>query len=254
MDRLRREIVPLHLEKARDNQRYSKAFRFFEVGRVYRKPREGLHEPGLPEERSRLAGVFSFEEKRPENFHEARNTVLSLLEWLRLAGVEALPAAADKAMEPWAHPAVHARICVAGRDCGHVYRVHPEVEVRLELKGDVIAFDVDFDGAFESPRRPVDYHPPCRYPLVPFDVAIEAGVRITSREVLDVIRKAGGDLLRSVEAFDVFQSEKLGAGKKSMAFHLVFGSDERTLEGDEIKKLEDRVTEALRAAGYPLRA
>jgi phenylalanyl-tRNA synthetase beta chain len=254
MDRLRREIVPLHLEKARDNQRYSKRFGFFEVGRVYRKARERLREPGLPEERSRLAGLWSFEEKRPQGFHEARNTLLSLLERLRLARVEALPPVPGQPLEPWAHPAVFARILAGGEERGRVYRVHPEVEARLELKGDVIAFDIDFDAAFESPRRPIEYRPPCRYPLVPFDVAVEADARTTAREVIDVIRKAGGDLLRSVGVFDVFESEKLGAGRKSMAFHLVFGSDERTLEGDEIKRLEERVMEALRAAGYPLRA
>ena len=251
MDRMRREITPVHLEKARENQRYRRRFGFFEMGRTYRKPKEALRSLELPDERTRCAGVLSFEEKRPENFFEARNIVLGLLQDLRIASPGAAPCAGTP--PPWAHPAVCAVVLASGTERGWVYRVHPEFESRLELRGDVIAFDLDFDALLESPRRPIEYRPPSRYPVVPFDVAVVVPERTTSKEVLDLLRAAGGELLVSVEVFDVFRSTALGEGKKSMAFHLIFGSRERTLEGGEITALETRVMDALRARGYTLR-
>ena len=56
LDRMRREIIPIHLEKTRENQRYFNRFGFFEIGRVYRKDPERLREPELPAETSRVAG------------------------------------------------------------------------------------------------------------------------------------------------------------------------------------------------------
>ncbi len=252
MDRLRREIVPIHLEKAKENQRYLKEFGFFELGRVFRKPKGKLHSPDLPEERNRLAGILSFEKTRAENFYEVRHAVLALLDRLHVGDVSF--AALDKGtLEPWAHPAVFARVLASGKEWGRIYRVHPAVEARLGLVGDVLAFDLDFDAIFEGGRRKVEYQPPLKYPTVPFDVAVLAPERVPVSEIRKVIEKAAGKPLLSLEVFDVFQGEQFGAGTKSVAFHIVFGSAERTLGTEERTQIEERVMEALKAAGYPLR-
>ena len=45
----------------------------------------------------------------------------------------------------------------------------------------------------------------------------------------DAIASAGGELLRSVELFDVFEGSSVGAGRRSLAFTLEFRADDRTL-------------------------
>jgi phenylalanyl-tRNA synthetase beta chain len=251
MDRLRREIVPIHLEKARDNQKNLERFGFFEIGRVYRKSKERLKEPELPDEGTRIAGILSFEEKRESNFYQLRHTVLTLLEWLRIASVSL--ADAESPPEAWAHPAVFARVLAGEKECGRFYRVHPAVEARLELAGDVLAFDLDLDALFESPRREVSYSPASRYPGVPFDVTVVASERVPVGDIRQVIRVAAGELLVSAVVSSIYRSDQLGTGKKSVAFQLVFGSKERTLSGEERSAVEEGVMEALKQAGYPLR-
>jgi len=251
MDRLRREIVPIHLEKARDNQKYLERFGFFEIGRVYRKSRDRLKEPELPDEGTRIAGILSFEEQRESNFYELRHTVVALLERLRIAGVSL--AAAESPPEPWAHPAVFVRVLAGDKECGRFYRVHPAVEARLELTGDVLAFDLDLDALFASPRREVTYSPPSRYPGVPFDVTVVASERVPVGDIRRVIHAAAGELLVSAEVSSIFRGEQVGPGKKSVAFQLVFGSREHTLSGEERSAVEEGVMQALKQAGYPLR-
>ena len=40
----------------------------------------------------------------------------------------------------------------------------------------------------------------------------------------------------SVELFDVFAGKSIGEGKKSLAYSLIFRSDERTLSDDDIER------------------
>src|SRR4030095_9699652 len=124
---------------------------------------------------------------------------------------------------------------------------------KLELEGDVLAFDLDLDSLFEAPRRKVEYEPPLRFPLVPFDVAVVADERVPVKAILAVIERAAGNLLRGLEVFDVFHGGQVGQGKKSVAVHILLGSPERTLSGEERTAVEQKVMEALKAAGYPLR-
>ncbi len=251
LDHMRREIVPIHLEKAKENQRYGLDFGFFELGRVYRKEADELTEPGLPDERSRLAGIVSFPEKKNGNFYGVRRVLLDLLARLGLAPVDLLPLG-DAELVRWIHPTVSGRFVQKEREFGRVFRVHPVLQRELKLKGEIVAFDLDFDALFsDGDRRTVDYHPPLRYPTVPFDVAVVAASRTPVREIASVIRDAAGEALLGLDVMSVY--ENLDDGKKSVAFHLVFGSAERTLSGEEIGALQTRVIGSLEDAGFPLR-
>jgi phenylalanyl-tRNA synthetase beta chain len=48
------------------------------------------------------------------------------------------------------------------------------------------------------------------------------------------IRNNGGELLRDIKLFDVFRSEKIGAGLKQYAVSLRFNHPERTLTDEEV--------------------
>ena len=48
-------------------------------------------------------------------------------------------------------------------------------------------------------------------------------------------------LLKNVELFDVYQGQNIGEGYKSMAYRLVYGSNERTLTADEVDKVQDKI-------------
>ncbi len=256
LDRMRREIVPLHLEKVKENQRYQLEFGMFEIGRVFRKAAARLRDPELPEELNRLCVVLSFEKESSANFYHARHIALRLLRWLGIGGCEMCPLPPARDVAKWVHPEVAGRLVTAGasdgEEWGVVYRVHPETMRALKLKGDVVAIDLAFDALYErGPRCAIDYVPPQRYPTVPFDVAVVAELRTPVREIRTVIEQAAGGALLEVEVLSVY--DELGDGKKSVAFHLVFGSPERTLSGDEVSALQQRVIGLLQERGFNLR-
>ena len=59
------------------------------------------------------------------------------------------------------------------------------------------------------------------------------------------LSKAGGDLLQSVELFDVFRSEQLGEGRRSIAYRLRLQAADRTLTDAEVAEVRQRCIDAV---------
>jgi phenylalanyl-tRNA synthetase beta chain len=59
------------------------------------------------------------------------------------------------------------------------------------------------------------------------------------------VNKLKLDKLQEVKLFDIFESEKLGTGKKSIAVSFTFLDDEKTLTDKEIDRWMSQIREAL---------
>jgi phenylalanyl-tRNA synthetase beta chain len=73
-----------------------------------------------------------------------------------------------------------------------------------------------------------------RYPAVQRDLALVLPSQLAYGEVERSVQKIRLNKLREVQLFDIFESEKLGAGKKSMAVSFTFQDNEKTLTDKEI--------------------
>ena len=67
-----------------------------------------------------------------------------------------------------------------------------------------------------------------------------------------VLLFAAGELLESVQPFDVYEGEQVGEGNRSVAVRLVFRC-ERTLTDAEVDPVMDRLMGAVRAQGWSIR-
>ena len=250
LDRMRREIVPILLEKTRENQRFERRFGLYELGRVYLKDPARMKDRELPRENVRIAGVLSFESKDEANFRELRHLVLALAFHLGAEEPAVAPLAADRS---WIHPVVGAKVISRGTEIGAFYRIHPGIEGRLELAGDVLAFDLDFDAIAGLERREDRYQKLPRFPFVTFDVAVVAPERTPAAGIEEAIRRGAGGALRRLEAFDVYRGKGLPEGAKSIAFHIAVGEEDHTLSGAEADRLRASVIAAVEGAGFKLR-
>ena len=73
-----------------------------------------------------------------------------------------------------------------------------------------------------------------RFPSVERDLALVVNSNISWQQMADTAAKAKVEQLQKVELFDVFESDKLGAGKKSMALSFRFQDKEKTMTDMEI--------------------
>ena len=87
------------------------------------------------------------------------------------------------------------------------------------------------------------------------DIAIIVDEPLPADRVEALIRQTGGKLLASVRLFDVFRSEQIGPGKKSLAYALVYQSPDGTLTDKEAGQVRYRIIQRLeRELGAKLRS
>jgi phenylalanyl-tRNA synthetase beta chain len=80
-----------------------------------------------------------------------------------------------------------------------------------------------------------------RYPAVHRDLAIIVNKAVPFEEIEKATHSARLNKLRSIRLFDIFESEKIGAGKKSMAVSFTFQDEEKTLTDKEIDGMMNKI-------------
>jgi phenylalanyl-tRNA synthetase beta chain len=98
-----------------------------------------------------------------------------------------------------------------------------------------------------APRRPVPFTPLPTTPSSERVLALLLPEGVRTRQVEDVLRKAGGGLLERVEVESDYRGPELPAGTRSVAFRLTFRDADRTLRDREVDEAEARILGALAA-------
>ena len=88
-----------------------------------------------------------------------------------------------------------------------------------------------------------------KYPTVKKDIAIVVDKNITAGDIAMQIKKAAGSLLINSEVFDVYTGTGIEEGKKSLAYSLTFGSNDRTLTDEEINAILEKIIDKLSKIG-----
>jgi phenylalanyl-tRNA synthetase beta chain len=241
---LRTKLLPQAVAKAVENLRFLASYRFFEFGRVYRKEVSGA----VSEEKRMLLCLVGDESDKGSVFFSMKGEIENLLSRFRMRNVsfERL----DR-VSSILHPSRVADILVDGESIGAVGEANPEL-FRKFGQGKRVAFaEFHFEKFQRHMGGPVEAEPLSKYPSVNRDLSFLVPVRTPANDMLETMRTVGGEYLSDIGLFDVYESDK----GKSMAFHLAFRSDERTLEAGEVDAAIRSITEAVSAAhGGHLRA
>lgn len=210
-------------------------------------PAQPLHVAVLAAGRRELPGTWGPGSTfGPEDALEAARTVA------RAAGVEFTFRSADHL--PW-HPGRCAAVVLAGTDTvvGHAGELHPQVCERSGIPARSVALEIDLDALDLTPTFPRPLLSP--FPPVLQDVALVLDETVPAADVEAVLRAGAGDLLEDVRLFDVYRSDDLGEGRRSLTFSLRFRAADRTLTEDEASAArEDAVARAREELGAELRS
>ncbi|MDR1755372.1 MAG: phenylalanine--tRNA ligase subunit beta [Culturomica sp.] len=86
-------------------------------------------------------------------------------------------------------------------------------------------------------NRSISFQPLPKYPSVKRDLALLLDKKISFKEVKEIALRTEKSLLKAVTLFDVYEGEKLGAGKKSYAVSFTLLDEEKTLTDKQIDKI-----------------
>src|SRR5699024_6860325 len=123
-------------------------------------------------------------------------------------------------------------------------KVHPEI-----TKEDVFVMEINLDKLLAKKTGKMKYKEISKYPTVKKDISIVVDKNITSNEIAVAIKKSAGSLLLNTEEFDVYTGKGIEEGKKSLAYSLTFGTNDRTLTDEEINKVLEKIIERLSKIG-----
>ena len=267
---LRTSMAPGLLRAVRYNvERRQDSVRFFEIGSVFRRVPGVDASAGLAavESSERLSAVFAW---------EGDDAWAAVAAWRILA--EALRLA-DWALWDTTHAGSEARVLHDHRSAAPVSLVtapdggeHPtHLGVLGELDPTFVAnhglldphgrprrigwLDLDLGVLLDRSRvrrRSEEAHPVSRFPSSDVDLALVVAESIPAGALERTLRVAGGELLESVELFDVYRGDSVPEGSRSLAFHLRFCATDRTLTDAEVGELRSACIDAAAARHHAL--
>ncbi len=124
--------------------------------------------------------------------------------------------------------------------------VNKKTLARFDIKQPVFFADLNWTAlsSLATARKPAFREIP-KYPAVQRDLALVVSKQLAYAEVEKTVQKIRLGQLRQVKLFDIFESEKLGADKKSMAVSFTFQDLEKTLTDKEIDAWMTKIMQAL---------
>lgn len=262
---MRRSLLSSLLEVVELNARLQERLALFEIGPVYLLS-EGKT---LPDEVLTL-GVVLTGRRYPQSwqatdqgqmdFYDLKGVLEALLDGMHIQNLKWEPVAgADAHLSSSFHPGKSARLSVTDaatgleRQIGVMGELHPLVVKNYDLpewsdvrrQAPVLAAELDLQALLEAiPHRYTIRSVPV-YPPVLEDLAVVVAEDIPAEQVESVIRRAGGNLLAKVRLFDIYRSQAIGEGKKSMAYALAYQAQDRTLQEKDAQKIRQKIIQAL---------
>jgi phenylalanyl-tRNA synthetase beta chain len=106
---------------------------------------------------------------------------------------------------------------------------------QFDIKQPVHILDISFaplENAVTDNK--ISYKEVNRFPVMQRDLAMVVKRSTTYESIEQTVKKVKLPKLKDMRLFDVFESEKLGADKKSMAISFLFSDDEKTLTDKEV--------------------
>ncbi|MBP7689852.1 MAG: phenylalanine--tRNA ligase subunit beta, partial [Thermoflexales bacterium] len=242
---LRHTLLASLLDVARSSVHHHPHLALFELNKIYLGSEEGP----LPDEPRRLTIVLSGPREseswlggdvKPVDFYDLKGVIETLL-----AGLNIKAAKFEAAQHPTYYPGRTARLIVGDQAIGLLGQIHPLVREAFDLPDQpVLAAELDIEALSACASAATRTNDVPRFPAVTEDLAMIVDDKVHADKVQAVIESVGG-LLKSARLFDVFKGERIGAGKKSLAYRLTYQAD-RTLTDVEVVKVREDIIKRLR--------
>jgi phenylalanyl-tRNA synthetase beta chain len=212
--------------------------RLFEFGKIYnRKDSDQFEEAerccvvitGQKQESSWRQGAT------PSDFYTLKGAVASLFKGLGLHSTE-------QEMESSATIRYGITWCLGKQPIGYGGEVAPKILEKMGIKQPVFYAELNWNLiATQSHQQRRNIREIPRFPAVQRDLALIAPRSLTWEQIQSTVQKIRIESLQDIKLFDIFESDKLGVDKKSMAVNFTFQHAERTLTDKEIEEWMNKI-------------
>ncbi len=251
---MRRSLLASLLENVEKNAR-AESISMFEIGSVFEPNKNNL--PNEPRKLAiamtglRTQTAWDVKDSASFDFYDMKGRLELLLSGLRLSGIS-YNTPTDSSL--FLHPGKSAQVSVNGQTVGVFGELHPLVKEKYDFEDSpVIVAEFDLD-TLRNLQPTYGVTPVSEFPPVLEDIAIIVDESVAAERVESLIKQTGGKIVTRVRLFDVYRDEKIGAGKKSLAYSLTYQSEKTMTDAEAatirtkiVKRLEHEVGAKLRS-------
>ncbi len=239
LDVLRPSMLETGLEIiAYNNNRRNNNLQFFEFGKTYSSKAVGdykeeehlsLYITGQDHEESWR------EKSKQQDFYKAKGIVSGIFS---LSGLNDITFVKEDSSE------LSIAFLNGKKQLGRLVEVSKKQLTDFDIKQAVYFIDINYVDLYKIiEKQKIVYKEVPKFPAVQRDLALIVN-RSTTYEALETaVKKTKLSKLQSVRLFDVFESDKLGADKKSMAVNFTFLDEEKTLTDKETDSMVNKLIE-----------
>ena len=204
----------------------------FECGNTF------IPQEGLPiETKKYCVGMYGKE----VDFFVLKGVIESVLNNVGLKGYEIEPETTNLTF----HPGRCAKIVYNNIYIGTFGELHPDVIENYNLGQRVYVAEINIDTVFENLNLTKSYNPLPKYPSTSRDIALIVKDEVFVKQIEDIIKANGEDLVESYKLFDVYKGAQIEEGHKSIAYSITYRSKYKTLTDEDVAKVHEKILSEL---------
>lgn len=231
-------LLPNLLARAEDNIRWFDEFKIYELERVFDKIGKSIYHTDntkkkfLPKQDKYLTGVEVSKKSKADLFLSVKGMFESLMDYLNIK--------IDFEDLEISYASMAYNVKYKDTSLGQFGLLKPELFDSGDLKVNVAFWQLNFSLLIKYINKVKRYNSLDKFPAVYRDMAVVVDKSLKWAELEGEISKVSS-LIRHLEPFDVFSGQGISENKKSLAFHLEFRSNDRTLLTEEVDKLMEDI-------------
>jgi len=238
LDAMRQSLLFTGLEAIAYNQnRRNSDLKFYEFGKVYEKLVEGFSETqrlSVFMTGSRLTAQWNHEAKAV-NIFNLKAVVEAVLRRLNVKGLTE----AEYSSAVFGQASQYKK---GDKTLVYFGAVSKNVLKRMDIENPVYYADFDWDMILKAIRKnKISYNEVSKFPAVKRDLSLLVDKSVSFNQLKQLAFRTEKSLLKEVSVFDVYEGDKLPAGKKSYAISFLLQDEEKTLTDKQIDSVMNKL-------------
>lgn len=232
---MRTTMVPSMIDALCRNYSYSNSkAAIFDIGKVYNKSQNG----SITESNVLTIGMYG----KDYDYFTLKGAVESLFECIGITFM------LERENEVFYHPGKAARIVLGKNVLGRFGAIHPYVSQNYNIECELFICEIDLDKVFNMYKTDKKYKQIPKYPSVTFDLSVVVDEEVLVQDIEKIIKSKSGNIMESLEIFDIYRGVQIPEGKKSISYSIIFRDKSKTLNDKEVNKVIENILNSLNSS------
>lgn len=245
--KLRQTLITNLISNVKTNQAKNDLVSIFEVGNIFLNIAGGPHKDkeqkeSLPYQEKKLALIVS--DSKNNSFNYLKNIIFNFLS--EISSNLKIEFSSTESIINWSNQDEKCLIIINGKEIGFIAKMSQNILNKNGIKKETSASEISLKSLLTiiSGKKTKQYQTIAKFPAINRDLAFVIEQKIFYNDISKEIKNFH-PLIKDLELFDVYSGKNLENNKKSLAFHIVYQSEEKTLTNQEIDEIQIKLIKHL---------